>query len=161
MLSVKDYDFLGMNNQYIGESWLHFNEISKSSGDIETQSQTHLELFRPSNLSEFQFVKFFHLFRNLVKSKWRSSLVKFNFHWLICFPNFRHRSHQSLRVPPGGRQTSQGFHKEVEIKGRGGDLAQKKYPIVIKSFIIKGNYFIHCFNTYYTFCGLYNRNHFV
>lgn len=51
MFSVKDYDLLGYNNQYIGEGFIHFNEIIDTPEDIDGLPQIHLELGRPTNLS--------------------------------------------------------------------------------------------------------------
>lgn len=47
MFSVKDYDLLGYNNQYIGEALIHFNEIVDTNDDIDSLPQIHLELGRP------------------------------------------------------------------------------------------------------------------
>lgn len=57
MFSVKDYDLLGYNNQYIGEMFLHFNEIIDSNDDIDTLPQIHLQLGRP-NVESKKKIKF-------------------------------------------------------------------------------------------------------
>ncbi|KAF5278655.1 hypothetical protein FQA39_LY00697 [Lamprigera yunnana] len=46
---VKDKDFLGMNNQFIGEAFVHFKDIPETHANIRTLSQIHLPLHRPSN----------------------------------------------------------------------------------------------------------------
>lgn len=58
LFSVKDYDLLGYNNQYVGEAFLHFKEIIDTNDDIESLPQIHLELGRPTNLSKWHIIKF-------------------------------------------------------------------------------------------------------
>lgn len=53
LFSVKDKDMLGYNNQYIGEAYLHFKDIDKSSQAIENLPQMRLCLCRPTDLSQF------------------------------------------------------------------------------------------------------------
>ncbi|RZC32407.1 unc-13 -like, partial [Asbolus verrucosus] len=51
LFSAKDKDMLGYNNQYIGEAFVHFNDIVKNSTPLSDLSQIHLSLLRPSNLN--------------------------------------------------------------------------------------------------------------
>lgn len=53
LFSVKDKDMLGYNNQYIGEAFLHFKDIDKSSSSIDDLPQVQLPLGRPTDLSKF------------------------------------------------------------------------------------------------------------
>lgn len=53
MFSVKDYDLLGYNNQYIGEAFVNFKDITDTLADICSLPQIHLPLSRPTELSEF------------------------------------------------------------------------------------------------------------
>lgn len=53
MFSVKDYDLLGYNNQYIGEGFVNFKDIVETSNDISGLSQIHLPLSRPTELGKF------------------------------------------------------------------------------------------------------------
>lgn len=51
MFSVKDKDFLGYNNQYIGEAFIHFSDVPENSEPISKLTQVHLQLQRPTDLS--------------------------------------------------------------------------------------------------------------
>ncbi|KAB0801825.1 hypothetical protein PPYR_04011 [Photinus pyralis] len=51
LFCVKDKDFLGMSNQFIGEAFVHIKDIPSSTGNIKTLPQVHLYLSRPSNLT--------------------------------------------------------------------------------------------------------------
>ncbi|KAF2898858.1 hypothetical protein ILUMI_07316 [Ignelater luminosus] len=51
LFSVKDKDFLGMNNQFIGETFVHFNEIPDTTNPITSLSQVRLLLNRPTNFT--------------------------------------------------------------------------------------------------------------
>lgn len=57
MFSVKDYDLLGYNNQYIGEAFVNFKDIIETSDDICSLPQIHLPLSRPTQLGEFMWSK--------------------------------------------------------------------------------------------------------
>ena len=48
---VKDKDFLGMSNQFIGEAFVHFNDIPNTANNIKTLPQVRLFLSRPSNFA--------------------------------------------------------------------------------------------------------------
>ncbi|KAF5296761.1 hypothetical protein FQR65_LT10162 [Abscondita terminalis] len=48
---VKDKDFLGMSNQFIGEAFVHFKDIPDTNANIRTLPQVRLLLHRPSNQS--------------------------------------------------------------------------------------------------------------
>lgn len=48
---VKDRDFLGMSNQFVGEAFVHLKDISDTTANIKTLPQVHLFLSRPSNLT--------------------------------------------------------------------------------------------------------------
>lgn len=50
MFSVKDKDFLG--NDYIGEAFIHFKDVSDTSEVISDLPQTHLYLQRPTDSSK-------------------------------------------------------------------------------------------------------------
>lgn len=52
MFSVKDKDFLGYNNQYIGEAYLHFKDIVDTSDTLSSLPQIHLPLLRPKDLGK-------------------------------------------------------------------------------------------------------------
>lgn len=51
MFSVKDKDFLGYNNQYIGEAFIHFKDVPENPYPITDMTQVHLQLQRPTDLS--------------------------------------------------------------------------------------------------------------
>lgn len=53
MFSVKDKDFLGYNNQYIGEGFINFEEVPDTAEPISSLSQIHLQLQLPTDLSMF------------------------------------------------------------------------------------------------------------
>lgn len=53
IFSVKDKDFLGMNNQFMGETFMKFSEIPSRNGHIDDLPQVHLPLHRPSNFSKY------------------------------------------------------------------------------------------------------------
>lgn len=66
MFSVKDYDYFGMANQYVGECFIKFSEIADITGDSGQIRQLHLTLSRPKNCGTMSFfycnlilVKFF------------------------------------------------------------------------------------------------------
>lgn len=56
IFSVKDKDFLGMNNQFMGESFFKFSEIPNTEQDIDRLPQVHLPLHRPTNFSKFSTI---------------------------------------------------------------------------------------------------------
>ncbi|KAK4881762.1 hypothetical protein RN001_005081 [Aquatica leii] len=49
LFTVKDKDFLGMSNQFIGEAFVHFKDIPDTTENIKTLPQVRLLLHRPSN----------------------------------------------------------------------------------------------------------------
>lgn len=53
MFSVKDKDFLGYNNQYVGEAFIHFKDVPETSDPVSKLSQVHLLLQRPTDLSMY------------------------------------------------------------------------------------------------------------
>lgn len=53
MFSVKDYDLLGYNNQYIGEAFVNFKDIVDTSDDVSSLPQMHLPLSRPTELGVY------------------------------------------------------------------------------------------------------------
>lgn len=55
MFSVKDKDFLGYNNQYIGEAFVHFKDVPDVSDPISSLPQIHLQLQLPTDLSNTNF----------------------------------------------------------------------------------------------------------
>lgn len=52
---IKDQDFLGMRNEFIGEAYLTFAEIQKTkmTTGLEELPQVHLKLNRPTNFGKF------------------------------------------------------------------------------------------------------------
>lgn len=56
IFTVKDKDFLGMNNQFIGEAFVKFSDIVDSIENINNLPQRHLPLHRPLNLSKNSFI---------------------------------------------------------------------------------------------------------
>ncbi|XP_066150952.1 protein unc-13 homolog 4B isoform X3 [Euwallacea fornicatus] len=50
LLSVKDKDLLGYNNQYIGEAFVRFEDIPNTSDSLNNLPQIKKKLGRPSNL---------------------------------------------------------------------------------------------------------------
>ncbi|XP_018323999.1 protein unc-13 homolog 4B isoform X2 [Agrilus planipennis] len=51
LFSIRDKDLFGMNTQFIGEAFLHFNEIAQSTESIESHPQLQLPIHRPTNLN--------------------------------------------------------------------------------------------------------------
>ncbi|XP_017783309.1 PREDICTED: protein unc-13 homolog D isoform X2 [Nicrophorus vespilloides] len=51
MFSVKDSNLMGYNNQYIGEAFVPFKNIPKTTDDFDTLPQIRLQLIRPANLN--------------------------------------------------------------------------------------------------------------
>lgn len=61
LFSVKDKDFLGMNNQFIGEAFVHFSDIPDTTSSISSLPQVRLQLNRPTNFSKLLcFFSFAH-----------------------------------------------------------------------------------------------------
>lgn len=58
MFSVKDKDFLGYNNQYIGEAFVHFKDVPDVPDPISSLPQIHLYLQLPIDLSKTFFLSF-------------------------------------------------------------------------------------------------------
>lgn len=52
MFSVKDYDLLGYNNQYIGEAFVHFKDIPDTEDALSSLPQIRLPLMRPFDLGK-------------------------------------------------------------------------------------------------------------
>jgi len=48
---VKDKDFLGMSNQFIGEAFVHFSEIPDTTSHISSLPQVRLQIHRPTELT--------------------------------------------------------------------------------------------------------------
>ncbi|XP_065157678.1 protein unc-13 homolog 4B isoform X3 [Atheta coriaria] len=51
LFSVKDYDMMGLNNQYIGEAFVSLKDIPKTSQSFENLPQVLLQLVRPTSLN--------------------------------------------------------------------------------------------------------------
>ena len=54
LFSCKDYDMLGYNNQYIGEAFVHFQDIPDTDTAVSSIPQKSLQLQRPPTLGKLR-----------------------------------------------------------------------------------------------------------
>jgi len=69
MFIVKDQDFMGVTNEFVSETFVHFKDIPSTQleNDLGSVPQIKLKLTSPKSLGNYQQINFLYFIRTLCR----------------------------------------------------------------------------------------------